>query len=141
MGDASWKKVLLYRENTLDQFASEEIARAQNAWTSTTASGQPAKVEINLNYFPKYCRQMRAFYAATEQVLQASDQAYLKLEYADIAAGRFDKVCRFLGVDSSIGLATHLKKQNSSKSADKISNVDEVRKWLEEAGHEDWWIE
>lgn len=140
LADPAWKKILLYRSNMLDQCVSDEIARLSQKWTSNDGVSQVKKIELDIAQLEYRVRTNTRNFEMAEDFLETSQQAYLKLEYGDVVNGRYGKVCRFLGVDD-IPLATSLKKQNSRRSADKIANVEDVKSWLRDNGHMDWWVE
>ena len=140
LADPTWKKILLHRSNMLDQCVSDEIARLSQKWTSNDGVSAVKKIELEMPQLEYRVQTNSRNFRMAEDFLEESEQAFLKLEYGDVVDGRFDKVCRFLGVDD-IPLATSLKKQNSRRSADKISNVEQVKNWLRDNGHLDWWVE
>ncbi len=141
--DISWRKIILRRSNILDQFTSEQLAFASNRWHSDAGQNKPtpSKVDIDLDEFDRYRQYIARRYQRAEDSLIASGQDYLMLDYEDVAAGHFDKACRFLCVSASKQVKTHLKKQNPLKSADKIANAAEVRQWLQDKNLSQWWVD
>lgn len=140
IADPEWKKIVLRRRNLLDQFTSELIARASHKWNSDHGQAEKNKVEIKFSQFKYFLKHTQSNFDAVRAALKGSGQAFLGLEYEDVAAGRFDIVCDFLEVDGA-AISTHLKKQNSPRSADKIVNAEEVKRWLQENGYLDWWVD
>lgn len=137
--DETWQKILLRRDNILDQYVSEDIARQSAKWNSMQGAHKKKTTVVDLERFDQYRQRMSDNFAAAEQVLEATGQSYLSLEYADVAEGRFDKACTFLGVSGTA--ETELKKQNSPRSASKIENADEVQQWLAANGFSHWWVD
>lgn len=138
--DQSWQKIVLRRDNILDQYVSEDIARQSAKWNSMQGEHKRTSVTVDLEHFDKYRARMDANYTDAVQTLERTGQQFLSLEYADVAEGRFNKVCDFLGVDGS-SVATELKKQNSPRSASKIENADQVQAWLKDNGLSHWWVD
>lgn len=139
IADKSWQKIILSRDNILDQYVSEVIARQSAKWNSMQGAHKKKTTTVDLEHFEKYRQRMTMNYADALETLERTGQQYLSLEYADVAEGRFDKVCDFLGVDGS-SVTTELKKQNSPKSASKIENADQVKAWLAQNNLSHWWV-
>ena len=140
IADPSWAKIILRRKNLLDQFTSEIIARNSAKWNSEQGEAKQTKIHVKISQLEYFLRHAKTGFDAADDALKSSGQSCLDLEYRDIAQGRFDAICNFLEVDGSVPVATHLEKQNSPRSADRISNVDEVQAWLRENDHMDWWV-
>lgn len=141
IADPSWAKIVLYRQNLLDQFTSEQIARASSKWNSDHGNAGSQKIQVKISQLEYFLRHSQARFDEARTILKTSGQVHLELEYQDVAQGRFDAVCDFLKVDGSVPVATRLEKQNSPLSADRISNVDEVKSWLIANDHMDWWVD
>jgi LPS sulfotransferase NodH len=142
LADRSWQKVILRRENTLDQFISEEIARQSGAWTSNQEQGKPErpKVRVDWKRFLAYHKRVQADFEMVETRLKETGQDFLSLDYSDIAEQRFEKVFNFLHIDADAAVAPHLRKQNPAHTRDKIANPIQVRWWLWRHGLSHMWV-
>ena len=120
---------------------SERIALEQNAWSYREGGRGALRVEVDLDDFAAFRERAARCYADAEAALAASGQEWFTVQYDDVAAGRFDSACEFLGVAPSEQVHTKMKKQNSARSADKIANAAEVRAWLCARGLDELWVE
>jgi LPS sulfotransferase NodH len=141
MDDPGWRKIILRRRNTLDQFISREIARQSGAWSSSYRQKGAGKVQVDVKAFLAFHRATVSTFGSLEARLRRSGQTPLLLDYEDIAAARFDKVFDFLGVQAAPGAAPILTKQNARRTADKVSNPLMLRWWLRLRGLGALWVD
>ncbi len=141
LSDKNWQKILLKRDNILDQYVSHKIAMQSAVWATNNAEKHSIKVKVQKSEFLKYYGRVLSDYEKIEKVLENTSQSYLTLSYADVAGQAYDKVFDFLGCISSTDARPYLAKQNSAFSADKIENCDQVKKWLKKEGLEHFWVE
>lgn len=138
--DPSWRKIILGRHNVVDQYISWAIARQSGAWSSDYGRDKKTKIDFDRKRFLKFVEEVETSYSFVEGRLKETGQDFLRLDYEDVAAQRFNKVFDFLGVDRATDLTPHLKKQNSRRTARKINKPFQVWRWLMCNGYGRYWV-
>jgi LPS sulfotransferase NodH len=141
LADPSWQKILLKRENLLDQYISLQIAWKNGAWTSLEKGNKPTTIMVDTNALKDFIRHTQRSFLQLEKAITRRRQEFLTLDYADIKEARLSKLFQFLGVAACESAVPIHTKQNSARSADKILNPDEVRKFLKQRRLSHFWVE
>ncbi len=140
LDDPSWKKIILRRGNTLDQYLSLEIALQSGAWSSDYGKQKRARVDVNRDAFLAFHNQVSSRFGAIEGRLEQSGQAFLKLDYSDVAAGNFKPVFDFLGLGEASSAIPQLSKQNPKRTASKVARPWSLWWWLMRQGLGRFWV-
>jgi len=140
IADRSWKKVLLARKNTLDQFISLIIALKLKHWATHVAFDKTAKVEIDLDAFLDFHKHKSDSFENTRKALKKNNADWIDLDYADVAHGNFTPLLEFLGADANHSITPSIAKQNPPATADKLLNAAEVERFLDAHGLKHLWV-
>ena len=131
--DISTKFIVLERSNTLEQFVSLKIAEETDTWWNQNTD--QIQITVNIDEYQNFCQNKKAYYENLK--LQLKDKSYLLINYEeDLAAGISDslllKLQKFLNDSSKIIRKdkTKIKKQNTLNCFDKITNYNEIKKYL-----------
>jgi len=139
LADPSWKKIILRRANTLDQYLSLEIAQQSGAWSSEYERRKRARIDVDRGAFLAFHNQVSSRFDEIEDRLEQSGQTYLKLGYSDVAAGNFKLVFDFLGLAAASTATPHLSKQNPKRTALKVVRPWSLWWWLMRQGPGRFW--
>lgn len=128
----STKWIILYRENILNQYLSQELAYQTGRWIQLRQSPEkPQKKRVHLHpeIALKYRDDVRQKYQKTQNILGLGDRS-VWISYEALAAGPqkiFDETLfPFLEI-TPYPVSTKLIKQNTQTYAEIIANYDEVK--------------
>lgn len=140
LADPAWKKIILRRANTLDQFLSLEIAQQSGAWSSEYAKKKRARIAVDRDAFLAFHNQVSRRFGAIESRLEQSGQTFLRLDYCDVAAGNFKPVFDFLDLAEAATATPRLSKQNPRRTAPKVERPWSLWWWLMRQGLGRFWV-
>ena len=140
IGDPSWKKVLLYRDNVLASFSSELIAKATGigrAHDQTSLS--PTTVQFCAYQFNVYRERRRRLYEQVRTALNVSRSEYFEIEYLDIVERDVQHdLFDFLGITPPDHVKISDVKRNPPDIAGRFSNKEYVLEYLQMIAKESW---
>ncbi|MDJ0571270.1 MAG: sulfotransferase [Pleurocapsa sp. MO_192.B19] len=134
--DKNVKKVLLLRRNKIKCYVSLLIARKTGKWDSYNFSKQEnnsdISVDVSATKILRWSKKNSHYFHKLRQKMIDMDQSYLELGYEDLIGEKSEYIksdlLKFIGVSSAVEyLQPPLKKQNSNKLVDLISNFDELK--------------
>jgi len=140
LADKSWKKILLSRQNTLDQFISLSIANLSQTWVSHLEFEKPEKICLDLEAYSRFHSKTQENFACERVALLSHGADWIELDYQSVAQSDFEPLLAFLGASTDVQLGHVTAKQNPPSTASKVSNPDEVRKFLREHDLEAMWV-
>ena len=130
--DSTWHKIILHRDNLLDQFLSMKIAKKIGAWTKATENSEhmDKRIIFMRSEFLKFINFQRKY---LDQMCSLAAGPTLLLEYSAATGGCLDHIFEFLGVEAMAreDIANGPQKQNSSITKEKVLNFDELVSDLE----------
>jgi len=138
IGDASVRKVVLFRRNVLANYASAQAAGRSGSWSTTTtpADGSPPKVKFRTGRFVRFHNEYVGFYRRIIEDLNGKREPFYLVNYEDIDDPYlFACLVNFIGGDpraAGKSLRNQLQKQNASDILSRFSNPDEVVAFLTE---------
>jgi len=138
--DPCWQVVLLRRENSLDQFLSLKIALNTQVWNSREGDAA-VKIHVDEQEFLDFKNEAEGLFNACVVWLEKVDQAYHNLDYSKVSAGDYGALCEFLGLAEPHDLVPKVKKQNPTRSADKVENPQVVQAMLSREGLSHLWVD
>ena len=127
------KFIILERSNTLEQFVSEKIASQYDVWWDINTND--FQIELDVEEYWNYCNVKDLFYQDIRSRLK--DKNYITINYEqDLIDGITDSLLTrlqsFLTNSPKIVREdrNRIKRQNTTDVTTKISNWDEVRKYI-----------
>jgi LPS sulfotransferase NodH len=131
LGDATIRKILLYRQNRLKTYVSELIAQQTTQWESYTGTDHPAqapKVHVDPAAFRQHVALNRNYYGLLEAALRTSGQEFLCLDYESLGCGHHLRlVFKFIEVSLDIPiLEAPSFKRNSNDLRDLVANFSDL---------------
>lgn len=142
------KKIVVRRENVLAAFMSGESAWRSHRWVefadrdySSQKTG-PEKVPLELHrYFP-FVRKVDWFYRLLAIIFATTAQRVARIEYREIAQDqKIPDILAFLGVDKNVALQAATTRQAKRSLADRIENIEEVRRAFAGRSRHERWLE
>lgn len=130
--DSFDKFIILERSNKLEQYVSLRIAEENRGWWGINTDH--FKIELDVEKYWHYCNASDIFYEDLK--LKLKDKNYITINYEeDLINGITDslltKLQEFLGgPEIVLQDRDKVKKQNTTNVIDKITNWDEVRKYI-----------
>ncbi|SDD85119.1 MULTISPECIES: hypothetical protein [Kordiimonas] len=140
LDDPSWKKIILRRSNTLDQYLSLEIAKQSGAWSSDYAKKGHVKIDLDRDAFLTFHDDVTGVFDSIIRKLEQSGQDFLTLDYSDVAHENFKPVFDFLGLADASSATPHLSKQNPKRTASKVNHPLSLWWWLLRQGLGRFWV-
>jgi len=136
--DQSIRKIVLFRENVLACYSSEEAARVSRKWGVQKGGKHPSapKIRFTEKEFLEYYKEHAAFYSMVLKKLLERRNAFALIRYEEINDSHFLRsVVNFIGADPLKPILESEQrkvqvKQNSSDILSRFSNVDELRLFL-----------
>lgn len=139
---SDYVKILLYRENKLDQYASHKIASSTGLYASEKIpETAPIKVPFILEEFNSFLKIVEGTLEQDIQRIKQGNVPFFLIEYQQIATLDFAPILKALGVDSTYNCHSNLKKQDSRPTLDKFSNVDDLKRAFCDTPYEHWLIQ
>lgn len=140
------KKIVLYRENVLANYASKLAARQTGKWGVREGAGpsEPPKIDFHAKRFASFAEGYRAFYKSVFDALLQNRQTFHLINYTDINNPyHLYALLAFIGADPLLPIVASAQtkrqvKQNSSNIVSRFSNPDVVRKYLRKTGNLHW---
>jgi hypothetical protein len=143
--DGLIRKIVLYRENLLAQFASVLEARARGEYAHSQkrpAAQLESRPRFVASEFEKYCKYTSKYYAAILDALVQSRQPFLPIEYTQTSSvGVLSGLYTFLGARPSSDPAAgrrSLVKTGSNAIAERFGNPVDVHSYLQAIGRAGW---
>lgn len=139
--DKALKKIVLYRDNLLASFSSDQIMKKARKMSMTREDlrNTPLKVGFDANEFESYRKKVSNLYSQLERIKDKEDKQWLYLEYKDLKTfAMHERLTSFLGVDHDAHLSTSSKKLNPVSIIDRFTNPGEVRSYLKSIGRKKW---
>jgi LPS sulfotransferase NodH len=139
--DKQVQKIVLTRKNKIKTYVSLLLAKKHNEWIIDEKTAPQDKerkqgvVKINLESLQNWIQVHDRYYESIRQALEKSKQSFLEISYEDLIGADNElvksNVLKFLGVSIQPHLLrASLKKQNSDRLVDLISNFEELEKKL-----------
>jgi len=136
-----WKKVVLARKNTLDQFISLTIAQRLEHWATHIAFDKTTKITLDIEAYKRFHDDMSENFAHTRDTLTAQCANWIDLDYDHVARSDYSALLHFLGADLSEQIQPITAKQNPASTARKLLNADEVHSYLTANNLEGMWVD
>ncbi|PKQ06457.1 MAG: hypothetical protein CVT72_06565 [Alphaproteobacteria bacterium HGW-Alphaproteobacteria-11] len=141
--DATYAKVLLYRDNVLAAYSSHKIAQVTGqgiVWRFEEV--KTAKVPFDGDEFQKFKLRWDKAFAEARRLLAASGQAFLEIEYREAStdAGR-RRILEFIGANPEAEIKVRTKKRSASEILDRFTNPGDAEAWLKANDLLRWKIE
>lgn len=138
--ESSIKKIILKRNNIIASFSSLKLAQETNIWNVKYKMETSHKsIQFDGKEFKKYYHEIQKIYAYYKEVLEATNQSYLSISYAEhIMTNRIDVVYDFLCLNKKTSCHSDFQKLYTSDILARFGNPEEVITWLERNGHTDW---
>lgn len=128
------KKLVLIRKNTLATYVSNVTAERSGIWGSLKNSkkrNEIQKVEIDFSDYKKFHRRRSFYYRILSIIEFISGQKFFYLEYKEIKdKNRIAEILEYIGVANEPVLKEKFRKQGAAALAERIKNIDELRKQL-----------
>jgi LPS sulfotransferase NodH len=132
-------KIFLYRENKLDQYASDKIASTTGCYASLEPGRTPqVKVEFDFEEFVAFVQATAGSFWEDLKTLRPNGLPPFIIEYEQVATLDMVPLLELLGVDSKVRCQSPLQKQNSRITSDKFSNFEYLVSCLEGTAYERW---
>jgi LPS sulfotransferase NodH len=133
LNQSGFLKIILIRENIVEQSLSLELAKSKNKWINDDSALEvPSKVSINIQSFSK---TIQFFERCRAKLLEiGSDPNALIINYESLSKNQnacLKKVTDYLGVGPEFSYELKLKPSSDLGYEDRISNFDEVKNYLE----------
>jgi hypothetical protein len=141
IADGSFKKILLYRHNTLACYSSELIAKLTGQGTvPISGSVKSAKAKFNIRQYRRFEKRRRLQYERVKNLIKRYSQPVLEVDYLSLVYGNGIKaVVNFLGQDPVVfDIKPKTKKRNPSNIVDRFENIKEVENFIVKNKLEDW---
>lgn len=139
--ESGFKKIHIKRDNLLAMYSSRQITRKTNQAHVTLNRKNEVrreKVAFSKESFLRYLEKYNNYTNERLQALRGRDD-FLEVTYEEFRRGDgFRHVFDFLGADARQPVRTRMAKINSDAIAERFINPDDVRRCLEELGHEEW---
>lgn len=152
LGDSSWRKIVLYRENVLAVHSSRKIAAARGKW-SDTAQKVPLEAEnsdhaiddqteFDVRKFDNFRLRYQKPYSDWLDRLANSNQEFCFLEYGMLRNPRIlSSVFAFLDSCQPKSYASDIVKTSSTDIISRFTNPDDVRAYLADISRLNWQAE
>ena len=143
MKSDEWIKIIVHRANLLDQHLSEEIAKITGKYvfddkSKTGYQGQTTKVDFNFDKFIQFVKKERSIF---NEYISNSIGSKRAVEFNSLINGELEWFADLLGINNLDISKTEAKtkKQNSSKTIDKVENFNLLENRLK-GGEFEWMI-
>jgi len=142
LNDRSWAKVILRRENVLDQFISHKIAAGSEMWDTTNVAVKTvSRVRFVPAQFDLFVERLERQSSETRAFLQQTQQPFFEIGYSDVEANRYEPLCHYLQVQPTDNMAPRIGKQNKRQTALKLVNPEVARAHLATRGLGHLWVD
>ena len=131
--DKHCAKIILTR-GPVESFVSLQIALETQQWlVSDIAHRKEVQIHFDLEAYETYVKDRDEFYDRISRSLVKSEQPYFELDYTMLTDVRIiNRLAAFIGDRAAkASLREPIKRQNPGALAQKISNIEEVRKALD----------
>jgi hypothetical protein len=139
--DTALKKIVLYRNNLLASFSSDQVMKKarKSFMYRDEVRNSPLKIEFTANAFERYREKVDNLYEQLRQMRCADDNEWLYLEYKELNEPHtHERLAEFLGVGNTKRLRSTSQKVNPGSIIDRFTNSDEAWRYLKSIGRENW---
>lgn len=134
------KIVFLRRRNALARFTSFKIASKTNQWKSKIGLSNRATFKFIAPEFRAYMQNFLALEALTEMTLTRWNRSYVNIWYEDIVKipQVWEDLTKHLGFNADDFKEASLVKQNSSDILSRVSNPEDLKRFVSQIDRYDW---
>ena len=141
LANNSWKKILLSRKNTLDQFISLSLANLSQKWVSHLEFEKPEKIHVSLEAYSQFHENTQRSFADQRVALLSHGANWIDLDYETVTHSDFEPLLAFLGADVCRAIKPATAKQNLASTESKVSNAADLHEFLFANGLDTMWVD